>query len=221
MGPPEGEGVASIHEIAKTVDERTYRALRYDPWERLSFLDHIVGPEASLEAHRDGSFPCRHTFALTPFERVEASAEGVRLAATGGGLTLRKAYHPEERGIRVVYRAEGPLEEGLFLAVELNLSMPSSDHPEGKLLAGGKVLGSFRDEIEAEAQREVELRDPSGLWVRLQATHPFLLGAYPVYTVSQSEAGFDTTYQQTCLILRFPLTALETGIEIRLEEARA
>ncbi|MCD6382732.1 MAG: DUF1926 domain-containing protein [Candidatus Hydrothermae bacterium] len=56
----------------------------------------------------------------------------------------------------------------------------------------------------------LEIRDKMGFRVSIKLHPGAYIRVYPVYTVSQSESGFDLTYQETCIVF---LWEVEGGSE--------
>ena len=216
------QGVASIHEIEKVVDQRTYRHLKYDWHERLNFIEHFLPPNAGINEFQECSFLDMGDFTLGTYN-FEVDGDVVRLHRKGvirrddseEEAVITKAFSVDASKLRVDYsvRAQG----GLRLGVELNLALPSSDNTGTKFLVDGEFVGNPSQKVIHPSASEIAIHDVSGMKVRVSASERFELWGVPIYTVSQSESGFDLTYQESSFLLIFALDGDVKDFAIELE----
>lgn len=225
LGSRSDKGVSSIHEIEKIVDERTYRALRYDWYQRLMFIEHFIDDRVTLDDFRNAAFYDLGNFALEPFdfevddESVVLSRKGMlKFGAESVGLALTKRFSAYGTGISATYnlQSDGDVLDDVKLGVELNLALPYGDSPGTSVKFDGKAVGSARSEMEAKDVETIEILDSSGLELEISANHPFNLWIVPIYTVSQSESGFDLTYQATAILMSWYVKGL-LGVPLEIE----
>jgi alpha-amylase len=175
---------------------------------------------------RDGRCPVIAdllTLAYEPAWRLDGTAVAVDLKATGaagGYLSLRKTlrFKAGSTEVDVSYDLNwnGPAALDALFAVEWNVGLLAGDAPDRYVLADGEKPQDPRAASEGEfTARMVEAVDG---WQRLKARFmfpaPLTVWRYPVWTVSQSEGGFERTYQSTVLVFCFPL-ALDPGSSCR------
>ena len=228
-----GSAPASIHELAHSKERDLGRYLVVDGYRRVSFLDRVHALGQPLDGLRGGG-----DFDLADFSkrayRIEALAispeEGepreavVRLSvdgtvADGGGrvpLSIDKSYafRRDEARLTVDYRLVNPGDRPLSIlfAPELNLTLLAGDNAERfyELPEGRRVRLNFRGQV-ASAERIRLVECWAGFKLEVAALQPFELYCYPVETISQSEGGFERTYQGSCLLLRTPVTVPPRG----------
>ncbi|MHB1845165.1 MAG: alpha-amylase/4-alpha-glucanotransferase domain-containing protein [Deltaproteobacteria bacterium] len=227
-------GPASIHELAQSKEKNLSRYLVVDGYRRGSFLDRFYAKDfklPELRAGGDGDVGdfARRRYRIDALEGAGTGQASLRLSADGtvwhGGrhvpvrLEKRYGFSKDEARLTVAYRlqnrGDGPLE--LLFAPELNLTLLAGDNAERfyELPDGGRARMSFRGEL--GPSERLRLCECWGRFkIELSALAPFSLWAYPVETVSQSEGGFERTYQGSCLLLRTPLS-LAPGGEAKLE----
>ncbi|MBI4423113.1 MAG: DUF1926 domain-containing protein [Elusimicrobia bacterium] len=198
----EGSAAASIHDAARAKQPGLDKELFYDWHGRMSLLDHFLHPDtrretfASTQYGEQGDFVLEE-YRLTPPKRDDGDLvlaferEGtvwahsravpvlvrkdVRLLAGGG---WRCDYAVENRG-------QDAAELWFGAEVALALSTPAVCPPGEET---GVALKTLRD-------------DNLGLSVRLRMDGPLDLWSFPLYTISQSEEGFERTYQGSVLLL--------------------
>ncbi len=210
-----GEGadgeIASIHEIPKEVDERTRDALVYDDHDRLCFLDHFYEALPSAEELMRSSPDECGNFHLSEYS-FRLIKDGVELEREGkissGSAGIRKRFQ-WEKGLRAFYSIRYTGGSRLFFGVELNLSLPTPGVEGTYLRVGEEIYGTDRL-YNGSGADSLEIRDKMGFRVSIKLHPRAYIRVYPVYTVSQSESGFDLTYQETCIVF---LWEVEGGSE--------
>ncbi|MDA8094132.1 MAG: DUF1926 domain-containing protein [Betaproteobacteria bacterium] len=211
------EGIASAHD-------------------RVAFKHEIVPADLVPDVHPRHLFNDRwctseEEYPLTSYVLKSESADeaGVTLACQTGeqaGLWVTKRISLSGRRLRVAYKFNGQ-SSGRFLT-DIHLAMPSCDGPAGRFVADGRILGGFASLLTLKQARALELHDgvlQGALTVR--ASRPVTLTAQPLYTVSQSEAGFEKIMQAIVLSASWDLgrrgracdvvLELEMGPEVRVD----
>jgi hypothetical protein len=106
------------------------------------------------------------------------------------------------------------------LGVELNVAMPSCDGPGGAYVDGDTPLGGFAGTFRLDSRTRLDLADSElGGSLRLMCSEPATIEAHPLYTVSQSEAGFEKIMQAATVRASWPIVVSPGGkqtIEVRL-----
>ncbi|MGB9837072.1 MAG: alpha-amylase/4-alpha-glucanotransferase domain-containing protein, partial [Candidatus Saccharicenans sp.] len=185
-----GEG-KSIHELPRALSEEVKKWLKFDNYQRFSFLERVY-PEGLTRDFYESDY------AGTPGPFIEKAFEvtldGLVLAAersteiiTGQGVArirLRKKIMPLDRGLEFAYEIENQEENPLCLTFvsEWNLALFENEYR----LEKNKVI--FHDnKLELQAEEAAEVWD------------------FPVKTVSQSEKDFEIITQGISFHLVWPL----------------
>lgn len=185
-----GEG-KSIHELPRALSEEVKKWLKFDSYQRFSFLERVY-PEGLTRDFYESDY------AGTPGPFIEKAFEvaldGPVLAAersaeiiTGQGVArirLRKKIMPVDRGLEFAYEIENQEENPLSLTFvsEWNLALFENEYR----LEKNKVI--FHDnKLELQAEEAAEVWD------------------FPVKTVSQSEKDFEIITQGISFHLVWPL----------------
>lgn len=133
-----------------------------------------------------------------------------------GDVHIVKHYLLDENAIRVSYRFSGVLPQRF--STELNLAMPSCDGPAGRFVYQNEIPGGFAQPLALDNVREITLEDEIfGGAVVLESNSAASLSTAPLYTVSQSEAGFEKIMQAVVLTLEWPGAQLTSPLEITLQ----
>ncbi|HUT55082.1 MAG TPA: alpha-amylase/4-alpha-glucanotransferase domain-containing protein [bacterium] len=224
----------TIHERVAAKEEGLEKFLVYDRFPRVSLQDHLTSPGITLEQIEKEQAPELSSLAGARYQaavdhgRVTLSRESACGEATiKVEKTLR--FKADRAGFTADYRiradrsAGGPpanaagqrpapqFPDGKLSArfgVEFNLTLLAGDEPERHYLLNGARpenptmigRGAHEDVTSLEL-----VNGPDGFAARIRASAPARLFRFPVEAVSQSESGFERTYQGSCLWLTWPL----------------
>jgi hypothetical protein len=214
---------ASIHDRVITKEEGLEDRLVYDPHPRSSFNCYVASavesPEQFLSRGAADKAGWRRTADDNSVKPTELKL-GFPISATVvlGSLGIRKtaelAGSKLELSIELVGGAFDNSEELLW--VEFNFNVLTDKAADRYLLIGGK-----RHSLAAGYMGDMaELRLCDGWQQRqlvLTSGQRATLVAYPIYTVSSSEGGFERTYQGSCFMLGYSQSALTEGISLAIE----
>ena len=211
-------GVETIHTARVRVkEEGLHRLLVYDRGRKASFLEHFLPEDATADAFSRGAIPAesgpprydatiaRGARAASVVLRVErdapegASAGRVRVdkEITVDGARLTAAYHVTNTGGALL----SPL-----VAVETSWAITD---PAASMLLDGRPY-AVRDLHDVAAVGRAEVRDTGwngAVVVEMPEARVWLL---PVWTVSNSDAGFERIFQGVTCVCAWPLR-LEPG----------
>lgn len=192
----------SIHEILGSKESNLERYLRYDPYRRLSFMDHVFeAPITSLQ-FSECSYEDKAGFVNAPFKaRVRPGRSGKKLVferkdpvKTSFGrqvLWLKKTVTPEGgNSMTVCYELTNQSAHPLrfTFATEFNFSIGDDFAMKG---------------ISEPSVKEWVFKDSwRGITVRLTARDEVTLLAVPIETVSESELGLERTYQELAVLMQ-------------------
>ena len=207
-----GEGCASIHDRVVFKQEHLDQRLHYDDHPRKSLVDLFYEDDATLQAVASGQAAAQGDFVEGIYEarlrrnprRIQVQlirqghAWGVPLKITKG-LTLDAGSSTLE----IAYLLEGlPQERPVHFAVELNFAgMPAGADDRFFSDLEGNRLGQLGTQLDLSDADGLGLTDQwLGIDVSLTASHPTHFWAFPVETVSQSEAGFELIHQSVAVL---------------------
>lgn len=208
---PEGD-VASIHDLVVFKQEGLDQRLQYDRFPRKSFLEHFFDNDIAAESIAAGTAMERGDFVAQPFEaklRRAASKVQLQLSRDGNawGIPIRitKALTLEAGSpvLQIVYLLEGlPRDRQLHLALEWNFAgMPAGADDRYFYNAEGQTLGHLGTQLDLNDTQHLGLIDQwQGIDVLLGINRPSGIWAFPIETVSQSEAGFELVHQSVCVM---------------------
>ncbi len=205
----------SIHDLAKVKEEGLERLLVADRHLRLGFVDHFLG-NASLDAMAQASYEELGDFVGTPYRVLSVGSDVVELArdgfVAGQAVSVNKRYVLAKRSLQVAYRVEAAASLPVRFAPEFSLFLDTDEHRR----APRADLGSI------ETLRVHH--DWLGLAIVIRFSPAPLLWRFPLEAASQSEDGFERTYQGTVFVPVFEThlgagARCEAHIEIEIAHA--
>ena len=230
----------SIHDIVRTKEEGLANLLFYDWFTRYSSLDHFLAPWSNAASFATCRYGELGDFINQPFRVLRAERDGdelvVELERQGGlypggvktPVTLHKRFViPLDRAAMsvatTVTNHGGDLE--FWLARQWNLTLLAADAPDRWLAVGDKQFKMNESGLHESVPAFAVHDDWQNLRAEFRSPEPFELWHFPVETVSQSEGGFERTYQGTAVALcnRFFLRQGEARtlvVEISMTERR-
>lgn len=211
--PPQAAEIATIHHREKTGDQELKQELYYDWYERRAFIDHFFSDHTTLAEFSACAYKERGDFVLGEYviNKWGYREEGVEIVLARQGkvggqpVLLQKVIWCRENGLEVMYKLVNQAGSLLHTAfgVEINLAMPASGGKGGRYLVQGKLpeAASFLSQAAEERVEQVQLVDEvMGGRVELVWDQPAYFWRFPLQTVSQSESGWEKTYQASVLL---------------------
>jgi alpha-amylase len=186
-------------------------------------MDHFFDNEATLESVSRGESPERGDFVELPFEaKLRRGSDRVQAQlrrdgnAWGIPITLTKAVTLQEGSgnLSVTYLLENlPPASPLHFAVEWNFAgLPSGADDRYFSDVDGNQLGQLGERLDLTDVRGLSLSDRwLGVDIDLRTNRDSGVWAFPVETVSQSEAGFELVHQSVCVMPHWIITADAEG----------
>lgn len=234
-----GGAPQSIHDRVRVKEQGLDRALIYDRHRRLGFLDRFLHPGATWETldriddedrgncvagayalEADGPAITNGVLTVPLAFRASLALEG-----RAHPVLIRKVYRvPEGKpwiGVRyaIESRAEAPLL--VRFGVELNLTLLAGEDPKRYYEWPGSSHRRLRERGQCQAIETFSLVDEwSRFRVTLRLDRRGEIWYMPVETVSQSEDGFERTYQGSALLVSWVLSLHPRAVErleVRLE----
>jgi 4-alpha-glucanotransferase len=231
-----GGGAVSIHELVRSKEDGLAARLVVDPYRRVSLLDHFLPLDESLTRFATASYRELGDFLEAPYEsswKKDPATGDLLLAFQRQGwlqqdagrtaVGLEKLVRVKSKGgeIRVSYKVfnRGERSINAVFGAEFNFGLLAGNAPDrywefkGQRKVGSTLTSVF-DEPEA---RDYSLVDE---WLDLKVHFSLSSGAglwaFPVETVSQSEGGFERSYQNTLLLPHWELN-LQPGGTLEFE----
>lgn len=214
---------ASIHDTVKLKEEGLAGRIRYDRYHRRSFQDRFVDSSVTLDDYKNATFEELGNFVDCPYvlDSFSKDSNGVTLQLSRNGevragdqsrpMLIAKTFSIDNKNavISASYLVTNKGEEqvSLTMVTEFNLTLLAADasdrywiidHSEAKL--------TLREEGTRAGVSQIGMRDDwSRFEVTIKSSDPIDIYRFPVETVSQSESGFERTYQGSCIALLRPL----------------
>jgi alpha-amylase len=226
-----GDGPRSIHDLAVVKDKNLGEVLHYDRRGRLGFVDQFLAPGTALDTVVRSEHDERGDFAGGVYQ-VAATHAGAEAAvdlhragtvrdAVGAPRALTIDKTVALRGSRLTCRwrlhlaadgHQGPL--AALFAPELSLTLLAGHDPSRRYHAPGRAIDDTRLASRGVLEHcpRLELQDDwSGMRVAVEASGSPTMWRYPLETASQSEAGFERTYQGSVITALWPLELAPGG----------
>lgn len=207
----DGEDVASIHDRVVFKQENLDQHLHYDKYPRKSLMDHFYDDQTTLDSIATGKAMERGDFVDLPYEtKLRRGSDRVQVQmrrdgnAWGIPITITKAVTMVAGSNRLLltYLLENlPAHKPLHFAIEMNFAgMPSGADDRYFSDIEGNCLGQLGTQLDLSDVQGLSLSDGwLGIDVSLEIDRPSGIWAFPVETVSQSEAGFELVHQSVCV----------------------
>jgi alpha-amylase len=242
VGEP-GDPPHSIHDRVRFKEEGLEEKLIYDRWDRYSFMDHCLAPGTSLEQFKNNRHEALLCFEVQPYQwehgddPVDPQApfvlrlqrESTDDSSREKHLAVEKTYtfDPQEAKLEVSYSLQNKGEKRLdfIWMVEHNFTLLAGDAtdrnyvlPEGRLEDSRMASAGVLPDIQILGMRD----EFCGFELQLKYSPAVELWRFPVETVSQSEEGFESVYQGSCIAGRWRVQLepgqsrqVQAGLEIK------
>jgi alpha-amylase len=208
----------SIHDRLIVKEEGLERYLQYDRYGRHTFRTMLFGAARSFHDYRRGRLEESEDLAGGAYRVASAGEDCCALEARAQGCLCEVRSELAVRGAslhaswRLRYGGLAELRGGLELV--LNLLAPDA-HDRYLLWPGGqerlKWSGEFTSDRLALVDEWLNLR------IDVRVTPAATWWVQPIYTVSQSEGGFEKVSQGSAILPHWPVREGEAGAEVRLE----
>ena len=231
----EGE-LETIHTTKVRVKEPDlHEKLHYDWYRRSSLLDHFLHPATTLEDFYRCQYGEQGDFVNQPYDYEVEEGDGelvVRLTRQGHvwcgehlapiRVEKRVRLKAGEAGISIAYTLTNASSKAVELRFgsETNWGILGGDSPRAYYLfpSGDRFALNSKGELGGVGKIEL-VSEPLGMRIGMWFSRPANLWRFPVETISNSEAGFERSYQGSCLL---PWWGVELapgaswGVELRI-----
>ena len=213
-----GSGTPSIHDIVRVKEAGIEKYLIYDRCRRASLVDHFLPQDCDLGSFKNGNFTelgdfedGRYNF-FPQRRNEEASVNFSRTGRVGGQvLSVTKIINvmAGQSIINVEYEINNLSEKEIKarFGVEFNCTLLASDAPDRRIeFADDGDKFKMNSSGEKADVFKIKLIDEwKGFSVSLESEKESRIFWFPIETVSQSEGGFERTYQGSCFLFGFNL----------------
>ncbi len=217
--------IASIHDRIKVKEKNLKKYLVYDKSRRYSFKDILLkkmpSPEDLMFGNTD-MFDCsllEYDYSIY-LEKNEAIASFLQhFTFENENISINKNFVVPDNmtGIRAEYFVSGI--KNNYFAVEFNINLLAA-HDDGRYyeIPGISQSDAFLDipGFTAGIQSFALVDDFNKFKIKITTSQEAALVRYPVYTVSQSDSGFEKNYQGSSLILVYNITREENKFDIEI-----
>ena len=201
----QGAGIANPHERISLKHEIRPEDMAIDERQKLMFLDQWLADDAGSRPH------------YVPVANSGMTLDVAFEAALGSGR-VRKSVMLEDTRMYVAYDFAG-ISDGVF-QVTVNIAMPSCDGPAGRFRVGNEIMGGFGQPLQLDGMRRIVLEDAVlGGQLDISVNVPVSLHSEPLFSVSQSEAGFEKIMQAVVLTFEYKLAEPTDTLEFCLDVA--
>ncbi len=183
--------------------------------DRISYKHQIAAEDTEADDHPRSLFVDRLDGEFIVYQHESSAVENNGFRSDHAQLPIRKNISLDQNRLHVAYHFSGQMKQ--IFTTEINLAMPSCDGMGGRYVYQGKIPGGFGQLLELTHLTEIILDDDTlGGSVVLRTSYPVTLRAYPHYSVSQSESGFEKIMQAVTLQVECPTTAQELNITLEI-----
>ncbi|HUX14202.1 MAG TPA: alpha-amylase/4-alpha-glucanotransferase domain-containing protein [Spirochaetia bacterium] len=204
----------------------------YDSYARKSFIDHFFDQGVTIDEFDRCAFEERGSFVSSPYEVTSYNRDHHTLALRAPGIVkvgrqqvaveIHKSFKFRDTTVVVECTVSNISDSpcSLIYGIELNFAFESArvEHlrtyhkpDRGKLTE----IGPHKQELQGTSAITYEdlINNVS---IQLNLARPTGAWSLPVETLSRTSAGFETFYQSSCVVVRYPIE-LDPGAEWRTE----
>ncbi len=210
---------ASIHDIVKLKEEGLADRIRYDRYHRRSFQDRFIDTGVTLDDYKNETFDELGNFVDAPYviDSFSKDNNGVTLQLSRNGkvrisdesrpMLIVKTFSIDNKNAAIsasyLVTNKGEKKVSLIMGTEFNLTLLAADADDRYwVLENGDAKQKLREEGTQTGVSQIGMRDDwSNFEVTIKSLDPVDIHRFPVETVSQSESGFERTYQGSCITL--------------------
>ncbi len=219
--PRKTKEVKTIHEIVNLKENDLDHFLIYDWYKRNSFVDHFFREDTTAERVYKMNFGEQGDFVLEPFKYITNKDNKhlyITLKRKGHiwhgedweEISINKTFTlpKSERSITANYSIAAEREMLLFFGIEMNFML----FKDGMEINNKK----YKDFMEITSDT-FEIKDfIQQIKLNIKLSEKLTLWTFPIYTVSQSESGFEKTFQGLTFIFSKKDIIKEKKISIKL-----
>jgi alpha-amylase len=218
-----GAGAQSIHNRVAAKEEGLDRYLCYDRYARSAFRTLLFGAGRTLDDYLAGRLEESEQLAGAPFRIAEAGPDCCVLEGRAADCFCEARSEISLGGSTLTFdwtlRYQGLAELRAGPEIVLNLLAPDA-HDRYFLWAGGQERLRWSGELSGDSLMLVD--EWLNLRIALRVQPAATWWVCPIYTVSQSEGGFEKVYQGSAILPHWPASpgGWRARVEIEFKTAR-
>lgn len=209
--PEDGDEAASIHDLVVFKQADLDERLQYDTRLRNSLVDHFRDEDVDALAIQESRSEERGDFADGVYTtKIRRNPDRIQIQLTKQGnawgvplkITKGVTLNAGSDELEIAYLIEGlPADRTFHFGVEFNFAgLPNGQDDRFFSDAQDNKLGELGSLLNLQDVQQIKLTDEwLGLEVELDFDQSGGIFAYPVQTVSQSEAGFELVHQSVAV----------------------
>ncbi len=204
-GDAKKDGIESIHDIKASGTEKFTEYLHFDKYMRKSLIEHIMPPGSSLE-----------NFIHQDYENFRAMPCSIEVKEAPGKITaiMESMLTDRLKSLKLITVEEGKREFSVHISlknissdvispnygIEFNFAMLTDKSDEKKYILDDETAALDKTGC-VENIRSFGVYDGPGKYKTvIQVDRECSLWYYPVRVVSNSEKGFELSYQSSCMM---------------------
>ncbi len=240
-----GDQPKSIHDLNTAKEEGLENLLFYDWYTRHSLLDHLIKPGTSWEDFYRCQYREEGDFVDQPYEEtIQEKKDGLEISLRREGHLYRDGLSPQsitiEKNISFKKKtpqsflchyqvtSNNPQALEMWLGIEFNLTLLDGNNKKRHYLFNSKQVPSavlLNSKGEVTPGQSVSLVNAEDQFKIHLSSNPQAqqLWHFPLETISQSESGFERTYQGSCLLFLYKIQLpanqkFETELEFQVSD---
>ncbi|OGW00852.1 MAG: hypothetical protein A2889_00020 [Nitrospinae bacterium RIFCSPLOWO2_01_FULL_39_10] len=230
-----GANPKSIHDIVKVKEEGLGDAIVFDWYLRRSFIDHFLGNETDIRNFMRCSYPELGNFVDKPYiaENISQDKKGIvnlSMRKTGNikegelflPVSILKSFSFLKEKAEIISNYEitnmGDKDIDIWFGIEFNLTLLAGDNELRYYISKDSHHGKETGKRVLNSVGEISDTKLFGMkdeWNRFQVIlsfgEPASLWYFPIETVSQSEDGFEKTYQGSAILAHWKINLKSMG----------
>jgi hypothetical protein len=225
-GGADSGAVKSIHEIARSKQENLDQLLFYDKYRRASLIDHFLPNDTNVDGLLRGDYQECGDFVGSKYEcKTQKKSNRIATRMSRDGYvkigdevltirvekTLSARAGSEELDVRYRLTNTSNATIQITFASEWNLAITKDAHRKHCFYVANDKRKPLARTGDIPNIDQLRVSDPHiGIDISLTADKPMRLWRYPVECVTNSEDGFELTFQGSCCVLGWDV-AIEPG----------
>jgi len=198
ISPDEVDGTKTIHEVVLAKEKNLSDYLIYDKYHYKAFLDFVKG---------EGNYTVEDFYkghVENPYIYKESYIDGENIGVCFTSEVGSKCIHVLPDGIKASYEMKEPIFAIIPIAFydpSIQLNVDGINH----------AVSSIRELHVSHLSVHIPFMNVE----HVISTSGHIIGFYPIYTVSNSEAGFEKVYQGTVFVVRIDKGYIKWGVHVQ------
>ncbi|MFW2331055.1 MAG: alpha-amylase/4-alpha-glucanotransferase domain-containing protein, partial [Nitrospinota bacterium] len=223
----DGDQPRSIHDFVQAKEEGLEDFLQYDKYLRRSFLEYLFVSDIDFETFNKGEYENIEGITDAPYNITKLkNKDGSTIPLINANfrlpvepqinLDISKEFvmNDQDPSLEVRYQLSSDKlsNREFFFLTELNFNL-LTDQSDDRYWSAGNIENQrplLRETLIEDDVTKVGLVDDYFKFeIIVSSSTPITVWRYPIYTISQSEGGFERTYQGSTLMLKRKIRFLQ------------